>query len=237
MNNVEEYIDYQDLLKNSNIPKFLEKKLAKDHFLIIKSFPLELDVLKNFMKDFTKNKDVSELLLKRVKSYKIPSLDRNGYEILSSTYHKFLLHTDSYFLKKPHRIISLLCYKNSVEGGETLVAPLKDILDKTPSCLINKLQKISAFKNFNRPVLSFDSEERIYFNLREIKQQIEKKIFSLSEEELETLVEFDKVLERIALRVKLTPGDLIIFHNHKCLHGRNGFNKNSDRELVRCKIM
>ncbi|MFD2565011.1 TauD/TfdA family dioxygenase [Aquimarina rubra] len=162
------------------------------------------------------------------------SLQNNLFKSLANSNLRFPLHTDCSDFEKIPNCIGMLCIKPaSKEQGVNSFAFLDNILDKLSDrdrlYLINKKW---LFRNQNRSILNKDKHHyRICYD----RVMIES--FSKTDhQELEKLDQLDRIFESCKFNLKMKEGDLIIFRNDIILHGREGFDKNSDRLIKRIRF-
>lgn len=165
------------------------------------------------------------------------------------------LHTDSQYLIKPEKYVSLFVIKKaSCGGGETIVLRFEDILNTLPKSIQGK-ECLKILKNslfpfatpsifceheshlILAPVISNEGSIRYRFDT--IKQGLRCSSFSDKEKvtRIWALNFFRKHIDNhpCILKLSLNDGEVLFLNNQKLLHGRTGFT-DSNRHILRIRM-
>ena len=161
------------------------------------------------------------------------------------------IHTDGPQLNKTPKYLIMGCYKNSKNGGETLISDSSKIynfLKKNNPQLLDELCKNIYFERrgfgkkknycFKKPIFSKKNNELVFRYLREyiyggfyLKKKKINKNLEIALNYLDRLMSNSKYKKKI----KLSDGDIILINNHRFAHGRTAFKveKNNSRLIYR----
>jgi gamma-butyrobetaine dioxygenase len=143
------------------------------------------------------------------------------------------LHTDQPFLEQPPRYQLLHCIRMADEGGESLLsdaraaarwlaandAPASDILRSTP-VHFHRVQR--AFQSLHvGPILRGD--EQFQVRLSPFTMAPHRIPFAHMRAFYRAYGDFVRLAQDRAYRFTLRPGDVLLYDNHRMLHGRTGF--------------
>ena len=125
-------------------------------------------------------------------------------------------------------------------GGESIMIPVEDILSRLDSKSLELLgDAVFPFRNNLYSILSGETgNELIRYYRTQIDQILEMKTATLSDKYIAALDTLDNALQQSAqwIQFPLQPGQIMLMHNHKVLHGRTGFSPESDRLLYRVRL-
>ncbi|MFB7260573.1 TauD/TfdA family dioxygenase [Streptomyces nojiriensis] len=181
-----------------------------------------------------------------------PSPDEGVGSDLSRTTAAFPLHTDSTFLRAPHEIIALGCVEADPEGGDSLfltAQTLSDAMVEHAGTQISNALRDPVFPFHLRDPLHGTGVQLVPLiedtpagptarYRRDVLERLMPTYGSACEaihhDALKLLAE---VLDDMSLcqRFKLQPGDLLITHNLRSVHGRTPIRPGSKRRLQRIK--
>jgi alpha-ketoglutarate-dependent taurine dioxygenase len=148
------------------------------------------------------------------------------------------LHTDSTYLRRPHELVAFHMVRTDPEGGDTLLAPVEDVVNELDERVRSILRRpVFPFGTGAHPVLW---ERDGAPNIRYYRAQIDvsrKRRDRRTETDRAAMETLDDVLRRAvpALRFRLEAGDTLFLHNTKILHGRTGFAEGSARMMYRVR--
>ncbi|MGK7897246.1 MAG: TauD/TfdA family dioxygenase [Xenococcus sp. (in: cyanobacteria)] len=158
----------------------------------------------------------------------------------SRTHLPLIPHTDSSYNLKPHEVVAFQCIVSDETGGESIIIPVEDILEKIDSnCLELLHDRVYPFEEDSYPIIFGESgDEHIRYYRAQIDRTIGLTGKLLSEQHRNAIDQLDNLLQSTELgnRVHLQPGQIIFAHNTKVLHGRTGFSPESDRLLLRIRL-
>jgi len=141
---------------------------------------------------------------------------------------------------RPHELIVFRCVVADEEGGETILAPVEDvlaILGRERIALFERL--VYPFGEGHFPILfGKPGDKRIRYYRAQIDVALESARTRLSAEQEDALETLDRLLEETPSfpRLRLAAGDTLFIRNTKVLHGRTGFSPQSPRRLVRLRL-
>ena len=156
-------------------------------------------------------------------------------------------HTDLANWESPPGIQFLHCLDNSAEGGESVLvdgfAAADELRKKDPEAFRVLSEVVLPFRfidkhwdlRWHAPTISLDQRG----DFREIRYHSALSApFDLPHDQVEpvyaALRAFTAILRDPAfeIRLKMGPGDVIVFHNRRVLHGRSAFDPNSGRRKL-----
>lgn len=155
---------------------------------------------------------------------------------LSRTDRAMPLHTDSSYEDHPHEIVVFQMVRADLDGGETIVAPVSDVLPLLTRDIADTLrQPVFPFGQVCKPILEGDDDD---LKVRYYRRQILPGLNPLQAQSARctaAMVDFDRALAKISMahRFKLGAGDILILNNRKVLHGRTALAPNTDRLMYR----
>lgn len=162
----------------------------------------------------------------------------------SATNQHFPLHTDCAHFLHPPQVMMLLCCQPSKTGGKTILVHVNDILEKLTNEDRADLSRIefpwwTETKNVCVPILTKSKENDkwlIRFNEATLKREMNKDTFE-NTSALKSLINILTSFETDPNNtITLSPGDLLIVHNQRVLHGRTVFSSGSPRLLKRLRM-
>ena len=149
-------------------------------------------------------------------------------------------HTDSSYSLKPHEVVAFQCIVSDDTGGESIVIPVEDILEKiAPNYLELLREPVYPFEENSYPIIFGESgDEHIRYYRAQIDRTIGLTGMLLSEQHRSAIDQLDDLLQsaELGFRSHLKPGQIIFAHNTKVLHGRTGFSPQSERLLLRIRL-
>ena len=165
---------------------------------------------------------------------------KNGVTQYSRTHLPLAPHTDSSYMSQPHELVAFQCIIADDTGGESIMIPVEDVLARLNQTTKERLQAaVYPFRDRYQPILFGNQDNlQIRYYRSQIDCILESGKISLSNEYLEATATLDKVLQETEQfhRFALKPGDIVLMHNCKVLHGRTGFAEDSDRLLYRVRV-
>ena len=165
---------------------------------------------------------------------------------LSETAAEFAAHTDSTFLRSPHDVLALACRRSDGSGGLSFLVDVAAVVahldadDATalrepvfPFWLNDPLYGIGRHA---APVLDELGAGTARYR-RDVVAQLVPDTPDLEQRHRDALRRLDELLDDAARDAEfaLAPGQLLIFDNHRLLHGRTPLGSNTARELLRLK--
>lgn len=158
----------------------------------------------------------------------------------SRTHLPLIPHTDSSYNFKPHEVVAFQCIVSDETGGESIIIPVEDILEKIDSKSLELLRdRVYPFEEDSYPIIFGESgAEHIRYYRAQIDRTIGLTGRVLSEQHRNAIDQLDKLLQsnELGIRYHLQPGQIMFVHNTKALHGRTGFSPESDRLLLRIRL-
>ena len=214
-------------------------------FVVLKKTPTNKDFLINFANSIGVVRPTNWGKYFTVKS--IPNPNDLAYTSLP-----LKAHTDNPY-RKPVPCVQLLhCIENEVTGGFSTIVDgfaIADYMRKKHKDLFNILTKTKVrFRFIDKKIILENWGELIELDKKGKVIQIRHSsrldyVSILEKRKLERFYEARKLFSSICeskkfeINFKMSPGDLIIFDNHRTLHGRTGFNVNEGkRHLKGCYI-
>ncbi len=162
---------------------------------------------------------------------------QDGVTRYSRTHLPLPLHTDSAYSGRPHSLAAFLMVRPDSEGGgRSIVVPAEDVLAALDG------ETKAALR---APVFAFGSKDRNILwgrpgqeSMRYYRAQIDTALRLRETEMCDQRHLLDMIDRRLAKLEKnsafaLQEGDLLLLNNHKVLHGRTGFDPDSDRLMLR----
>ncbi len=224
-------INMYDLLQN----------FYKYGFIIIKKTPAEEDFLVKFANSIGTVRPTNFGTTFNVRSEK-------NYNDLAYTDQHIAAHTDNPY-RKPIPCIQLLhCIYNEVEGGFSTVVDgfaVAEYLKKKHKDLFSILSSTKVrFRFVDENVILENWGKIIELDENEELKQIRHSprldyVSFLEKNKLEKFYKarrlFSKLCasEKFELKFKLEKGDIMMFDNHRTLHGRTSFNKNEGKRFLK----
>lgn len=156
----------------------------------------------------------------------------------SRTHRALRLHTDSSYQPVPHNLVAFQMVRPAVDGGETILAPIEDILDALVQPEIVSLHKRQIpFGKRPYPILW---RQRGRSHIRFYNQQIMSalKMGAVLEEGARSALRPLNTALKAEDRCKkfsLEGGETLFLHNTLALHGRKAFDPNSHRLMLRVR--
>ena len=146
---------------------------------------------------------------------------------------EFPCHTDcSDYAELPWGL-ALFCVRPSIEGGETLLCPLDQVLSSLSEPLKTTLGRNSFnFRGHSSPILFPLEDGRL--GIRYSRAMLES-FGNLSAQERLILDELDAKIAQNQQILRLEAGDLLLLHNMLHLHGRLAFPPQLPRLLQRLR--
>jgi tetratricopeptide (TPR) repeat protein len=149
-------------------------------------------------------------------------------------------HTDSSYMAIPHELVAFQCIKTDAQGGESIMVPVEDILNRLDEKVIALLKEpVYEFGRNKSPIFSGTENDCLF---RYYRAQIDRTARlgeqPLSEQHQSALNTLDNLLAQTHLfhEFHLKPGQILFMHNRKVLHGRTELSPNSDRLLHRVRL-
>ncbi|MDJ0900897.1 MAG: TauD/TfdA family dioxygenase [Xenococcus sp. MO_188.B8] len=158
----------------------------------------------------------------------------------SRTHLPLAPHTDSSYMIRPHELVAFQCIVADKMGGESIMIPVEDILSQIDSEVLGLLRdSVFPFSNNLYPIISGTTgDEQIRYYRSQIDRTLEAEALSLSDKYRAAIESLDTVLQQSAqlIQFPLQPGQILLMHNRKVLHGRTGLSPESDRLLYRVRL-
>lgn len=158
---------------------------------------------------------------------------------LSRTHGAMQLHTDSSYDIRPHELIAFQMVRADDIGGETVLAPVDEVLAclDAETCAVLK-QPLFPFGKIRCAVICGDGNKvRIRYYRRQILPWLDP-LKRQSGALLQAMNRLDNALARVGerYRLRLDSGDVLILNNHKVLHGRTALPEGSQRLMYRFRV-
>jgi len=158
----------------------------------------------------------------------------------SRTNQALALHTDDSFRLEPRELVVFDFVQADPQGGDSLLAAVEDVVAALDDATKNALTKpMFPFGCGDQPVLW---ENGGLLNIRYSRLQIDKTRAGsedkLTERDVAAMDTLDRVLsnERVLFQAHVQPGETLLLHNTKVLHGRTGFSSDSKRLMYRVRV-
>lgn len=217
-----------------NYNQIREYLIQGDFIICIHDFPLLEEELTKFVEQ------IGHPILERknnkgqaVFDVKV-STHNNAFLSIANSNLAFPLHTDCADFESIPNCIGLLCVEPDSSGqGENTFTLLKDVLDYLPNQELNKfLNKKWNFRKYSRSILSInDLITSICYDRITIESFSEVSLVERKE-----LDKLDRIFKDLSFKKALNKGDLILFRNDRLLHGRDGFDRDSNRLVKRIRF-
>jgi len=167
-----------------------------------------------------------------------PVIDSDGFPILSTSLLAFPSHTDDYFESKPADLVMFNCVRQAEDGGTSLIAHLKLILERLDGDTIETLKQPNFPARFGLTPLLTESEAGllIRYNRLETERGAQLLNYQLEPAQIQALDAFDAAIDAVQIQFKLRENDCIVINNSRILHGRTAITNGSNRLLRRVKI-
>lgn len=175
--------------------------------------------------------------LREVRATDAPRRDKRGWMVLSSTSEEIPCHTDEYFDDSPSEAIALHCITPAAEGGDSLIAYLRDV-----TALLSPDERsvlaTPAFPTPNgpRPILTTEKGAPAIRLNENVLHAMVAKGMPLEPEAAAALASLKRAILAVQHVVTLAAGDCLLTNNFTTLHGRTAFAEDSARRLVRIRI-
>ncbi|MDJ0679813.1 MAG: TauD/TfdA family dioxygenase [Xenococcaceae cyanobacterium MO_167.B52] len=158
----------------------------------------------------------------------------------SRTHLPLLPHTDSSYRTNPHDLVAFQCIVSDKEGGKSIMIPIEHILKNLPRETLELLRdSVYPFGDNLYPIIcGAIGDEQIRYYQSQIERTIEIGASPLPSKYVTAIKTLNQVLEESAQSIEfaLQPGQIVLMHNKKVLHGRTGFSPNSDRLIYRVRL-
>lgn len=169
----------------------------------------------------------------------------------SGTARPVALHTDSWWMTEPHRVLVLACQSSdSSRGGESLVGRVRDLVAPLAADVLGALHDpVFPFPvsmpdgqpSVRRcPILTGDGDATAIRYRRDlIAIGVARSGSPLSATHRKALAALRSVLSDArspVARLSLQPGDVLFIDNRRCLHGRTALAPDGGRHLRRMKL-
>ncbi len=219
----------------------LLQNFYKFGFVIIKNTPTDENFLVKFANSIGTVRPTNFGTTFNVRSEK-------NYNDLAYTAHHIAAHTDNPY-RKPVPCIQLLhCLYNEVKGGFSTVVDgfaVADYLKKKHKDLFNTLTSTKVrYKFVDKDVILENWGEIIELDENEKPKQIRHSprldyVPILDKKKLEKFYKARRLFSKLCsskkfeLKFKLKNGDIIMFDNHRTLHGRTSFDPNEGKRFLK----
>jgi alpha-ketoglutarate-dependent taurine dioxygenase len=217
--------------------------LRRDGALVVWDFPIATDApLVRFASDLGRVSETAvtaagggRSLVHDVAALPEPLLNPHGQVVLSTTTDPFDLHTDDYFLPEPSDVVILLCVRQAGVGGESLIAPLDEVLgrlDATTRALLHE----PVFPTPFGPVAiltEVGGSARVRYNRSTIRLLAANGV-AVPAPHADALDAFDGAARASSRTFRLSAGQCLVADNGRLLHGRRAFE--GHRLLRRMKV-
>ncbi len=165
----------------------------------------------------------------------------DGSLVHSTAPAAFACHTDGFGSGEPPQLVLLLCVRPDLDGGDTVLVRLDDVLPELSAQDINLLRQAVYPNGTTRVSILFDLENGktgCRFNLKDLLFCVERVPGGVDEPALEASQRFSDVAESLCQKAqfKLLKGDCLVIGNKKVLHGRTAISKDSGRLLKRVRV-
>lgn len=164
--------------------------------------------------------------------HKTTVTNRTGSKSLVCSTKELPLHTDHHRA----RYIGLYCESQSRTGGDSLLLDGLQVLSTLPEDTQSKLRQVKLMEH---KVFQDDQEEhpclrqhadghwQLYYSYWLVKE-------ACASDELIAINRLRKKVEEAqAITFRLKAGQLLLFDNHRMLHGRKAFHQEDQRTLIR----
>lgn len=165
---------------------------------------------------------------------KVAEAESTGATRLSRSAVAMEAHTDSTFAPRPHEVIALHFIRPAAEGGDTIVAPIDDILAVLDAETVAWLEKTSfQFNKISAPVLDHG---RIRFNWVQMEKSAGPS--GISEADAPILDNLRDAVDRASIthQFRAEAGEIVLINNRRALHSRTAFSPGSDRLMMRYRF-
>ncbi len=166
-----------------------------------------------------------------------PNSDATRY---SRTYQSLALHSDSSYLALPHELIAFQCITSDPAGGDSVLMPIDDLLQKLDTATLDRLRApVYPFGKGVYSILSGEpSDTRIRYYQAQLTQTQERTAVTLSTEHQDAISVLNTTLAEVdpAHQLRLTPGQIVFINNQKVLHGRTALSADSPRLIYRVRL-
>ncbi len=143
-------------------------------------------------------------------------------------------------MARPHELVAFQCIVADKMGGESIIIPVENILSQIDSEILELLRApVFPFGNNLYPILfGATGDEQIRYYRSQIDRTLEAEALSLSDKYRAAIESLDTVLQQSTqlIQFSLQPGQILLMHNRKVLHGRTGLSPESDRLLYRVRL-
>jgi alpha-ketoglutarate-dependent taurine dioxygenase len=155
--------------------------------------------------------------------------------IVSASNVSFPLHTDCSFLERPADVVILYCIENSVNGGESLLLHINEIIPRLPGDYIRFLLT-KQFYLYSKAYTVLEQAGDLFF----IRFNLDEFLSGNYPEAGAIVADLQPLLavlndQSLHTTVKLQSNECLIINNRTCLHGRHAFEDNSKRIFYRAR--
>ncbi|MGL5870831.1 MAG: TauD/TfdA family dioxygenase [Xenococcaceae cyanobacterium] len=158
----------------------------------------------------------------------------------SRTHLALTPHTDSSYREKPHELVAFQCIVADSVGGESIVIPSEDIIRQLDPEAKDLLRApVYPLENSLSPIIfGEEGNEHIKYYKAQIERTSATDNCSLSDKHLAVIQGLDDLLEstQLGFQFALQPGQILLIHNTKALHGRTELSPENDRLLYRVRL-
>ncbi len=149
-------------------------------------------------------------------------------------------HTDSSYEVLPHEMVIFHCIKADEGGGNSLMIPAEDVLQRLDDDVIARLREpVYPFGRGRHAILCGDRTTPFirYYQIQ-LEHTSHLKSTELSAEHRSALKALNAVLcqEELCHKFHLKPGQILFMHNQKVFHGRTALSTNADRLMYRMRL-
>lgn len=149
-------------------------------------------------------------------------------------------HTDSSYMARPHELVAFQCIASDQTGGNSIMLPVKDLLPQLDRSIVELMRSpVYPFGKHTYPLLVGESgHELMRYYQAQVEHSVTAETTALAAPYRAVLEALDSVLDQAyhSYQFHLQPGQIVLMHNHRVLHGRTGFEPGSDRLLYRVRL-
>ena len=225
--------EYSLLIQDNHSIGKLKQQLIKNHMILVKSFPIDDQLLENFISLIGKlHHEERNNNERAVFDLKVSKLF-GQFQSHAQSPHEFSLHTDCSHFEDVPSGICLLCVKPDILGGKSLFCSIDKVAaELSDNTLKNLLTKRWMMANQTRSVLSLSPIGYSIIYNRSIIVQCN----TIKPEDIHDFDMLDKISFSLSERLHLETGELLLMNNHRSLHGRTSFDINSGRFFKRVRF-
>jgi hypothetical protein len=167
--------------------------------------------------------------------------DSRDVILYSTTSSGFPSHTDGSGKPNPYDVVLLYCVRQDIEGGESILITLDEVLKYLKTQTITTLRKTNFPVPFGMASLISGDKPNMWirYNAEELSfySRLRQREFTENQKNaLADLAEVISDLESKQPKVRLAPGQCLVIDNKRSLHGRTAFSSNGDRLLKRVRL-